>query len=68
MTTRIYHVPDISCGHCKSAIESEVGTVDGVEQVVVDIDARTVTVHGGAADDALRAAIDEAGYDIAGAR
>jgi hypothetical protein len=26
-----YRVPDISCGHCKQAIESEVGQVDGVE-------------------------------------
>jgi copper chaperone CopZ len=58
-----YHVPGISCGHCKSAIESEVGALDGVESVVVDIDSRQVAVVGSAADDMIRAAIVEAGYE-----
>lgn len=65
MTTRIYDVPAISCGHCKMAIEGEVGGVAGVDLVNVDIDARTVRVEGEAADDAIRAAIDEAGYEVA---
>ena len=64
--TRIYDVPAISCGHCKMAIEGEVGQVAGVESVVVDIDAKQVTVEGPAPDDAVRAAIDEAGYEVAG--
>ena len=63
---RIYSVPGISCGHCKTAIESEVGKVAGVERVEVDIEAKTVRVEGTAADDTLRAAVDEAGYDVAG--
>jgi copper chaperone len=58
-----YHVPGISCGHCKSAIESEVGGLDGVESVVVDIDSKQVAVVGSAGDDAIRAAIIEAGYE-----
>jgi copper chaperone len=62
--TRTYSVPGISCDHCKHAIESEVSTVDGVVDVAVDVDAKLVTVSGG--DDlAIRAAIDEAGYDVA---
>jgi len=64
MSTRTYSVPGISCGHCKSAIEGEVAKVRGVERVVVDIDARTVSVEGPAADADVRAAIDEAGYDV----
>lgn len=63
MATRIYSVPGISCGHCKAAIEGEVAKVAGVERVVVDVGTRTVEVEGGA-DDAVRAAIDEAGYDV----
>jgi copper chaperone len=60
-----YRVPGMSCGHCKSAIESEVGGVSGVDGVAVDLDAKLVTVTGAALDDgALRAAIDEAGYEI----
>lgn len=61
---RTYSVPGISCGHCKSAIEAEVSEVDGVDSVVVDVDAKLVTVSGGD-DAAIRDAIDEAGYDVA---
>ena len=64
-TVRIYNVPAISCGHCQSAIEAEVSTVPGVESVAVDIAARTVRVEGAASDEAVRAAIDAAGYDVA---
>jgi len=60
-----YSVPGISCDHCKHAIESEVATVDGVESVVVDVATKTVVVDGSPADDAVRAAIDEAGYEVA---
>ena len=63
--TLVYSVPGISCGHCKAAIEGEVAKVEGVASVTVDVDARTVTVEGAAADPAVRAAIDEAGYDVA---
>lgn len=61
----LYSVPDVSCDHCKSAIESEVAKVDGVDTVEVDIAAKSVRVVGGD-DAAIRAAIDDAGYDIAG--
>jgi copper chaperone len=63
--TSTYRVPDISCGHCKAAIESEVGEVDGVESVVVDVDQRLVTVDGSAGTDAVVGAIREAGYEVA---
>ena len=68
MSTRTYHVPAISCGHCKSAIEGEVSKVAGVAVVDVDIDAKTVRVDGDALDADVVAAIDEAGYEVAGAR
>ena len=55
-----YSVPGISCDHCKSAIEAEVAKVDGVNNVEVDIDGKSVLVVGGA-DAAIRAAIDDAG-------
>jgi len=63
-TTRRYLVPAISCDHCKAAIEGEVQTVEGVTAAVVDVGATSVTVSGGD-DAAIRAAIDEAGYDVA---
>jgi copper chaperone len=63
---RTYSVPAISCGHCQAAIEAEVATVPGVEAVAVDVAARTVRVEGRASDEAVRSAIDDAGYDVAG--
>ena len=60
-----YSVPGVSCGHCRTAITEEVSKVDGVESVDVDLDAKRVTVAGAADDAAVRAAIDEAGYDVA---
>lgn len=62
MTT--YHVPTISCDHCKTAIEREVGAIAGVDRVTVDVDKKLVEVAGGSDAD-IRAAIEEAGYDIA---
>jgi copper chaperone len=61
-----YTVPGMSCGHCRAAITSEVEKVAGVASVDVDLDAKRVSVAGAELDDAaVRAAIDEAGYDVA---
>jgi copper chaperone CopZ len=54
----------MTCQHCVNAITTEVGQVNGVSSVVVDLAAKTVTVDGGADDAAVRAAIDEAGYAV----
>ena len=61
-----YTVPGMSCGHCRTSITAEVEKVPGVASIDVDLDAKRVTVAGEQLDDAaVRAAIDEAGYDIA---
>ena len=60
-----YSVPGVSCGHCRNAITAEVAQVPGVASVDVDLESRRVVVTGARLDDgALRAAIDEAGYDV----
>ena len=66
MSTRTFSVPGMTCGHCQSAIEGELSQLGGVEQVTVDLVAKTVVVDGSASDDAVTAAIDEAGYEVAG--
>lgn len=65
--TTVYSVPDMSCQHCVDALTNGVGGVPGVDHVAVDLAARTVTVQWAAGDrDAdVRAAIDDAGYEIA---
>jgi copper chaperone len=62
--TLTFDVPGISCDHCKAAIESSVGEVAGVTSVTVDVPSKVVTVVGGD-HDAIVAAIDDAGYDLA---
>jgi copper chaperone len=59
-------VPGMTCGHCKAAIETELGKVPGVASVTVDLDTKLVAVVGTALDhEALVAAVDEAGFDVA---
>jgi len=61
-----YTVSGMSCGHCKAAVEEEIGQVPGVDSVDADLDSKLVVVRGeGLEDAALRAAIDEAGYEAA---
>lgn len=60
-----FSVPGASCGHCSAAISDEVGKVEGVTAVEVDLDTKLVTVSGHADQQAVVAAIDEAGYDAA---
>jgi copper chaperone len=61
----IYSVPGVSCEHCRGSITREVGAVAGVDSVIVDLEEKVVTVRGEGVDDtAIRAAIDEAGYDV----
>lgn len=61
-----YSVPGVSCGHCRTAITSEVSRVAGVSAIDVDLERKVVTVTGaGLNEAAIRDAIDEAGYDIA---
>lgn len=64
--TFAYTVPGMHCGHCKAAVTQEVSQVGGVELVEVDLETKLVVVRGeGLDDEALRATIDEAGYEAA---
>jgi copper chaperone len=44
MSSRLYNVPNISCGHCVATIEREVKEVAGVESVSADLETRQVSV------------------------
>jgi copper chaperone len=66
MSEITYSVPGMHCGHCKAAVEREIADVPGVEAVLVDLETKKVLVRGEPLDDdAIRAAIDEAGYEAA---
>jgi|GEM_PF-747406 len=58
--------PDIVCGGCASSIKNALGNLAGVENVEVDVAAKTVTVeHSEAASrDSIVVALDRAGYAV----
>lgn len=66
MAQKQYNVTGMTCEHCAASVREEVSEVAGVSEVVVDVAADSVTVHGTDLDDTrLRAAIVEAGYSVA---
>jgi copper chaperone CopZ len=66
MTTASYTVVGMTCGHCVSAVTEEVSAVPGVTGVDVDLDSGGLTVSSAAPvdADAVRAAVEEAGYSL----
>lgn len=69
MITQTYRVKGMTCGHCVNSVSTEVGALPGVDDVQVDLTSGTVTVTSAASLDeqAVRDAVDEAGYELVGA-
>jgi copper chaperone len=64
-SARTYAVSGMSCQHCVVSVTEEVAEVTGVDGVCVDLTAGLLTVTGdGFADEAVRAAVAEAGYEV----
>ena len=68
MVTTTYQVQGMTCGHCVSAVSAEVGAIQGVSDVRVDLATGQVSVTSDKPLDtaSVRAAVDEAGYDLVG--
>ena len=67
MTDKTFKVPDMSCGHCKAAVEGELNKLSGVEHSNADFEKGIVEVRyddGKVTTDELRGAIEEAGYTV----
>ncbi len=60
-----YTVTGMTCGHCVASVTEEVSAVAGVGEVTVDLETGTLTVTGDAPADAIKAAVEEAGYQLA---
>jgi copper chaperone len=68
MTEKTLKVPEMSCGHCKAAVEGELNRISGVERSNADVEKGTVEVtfdEGKLSTEQLKAAIEEAGYTVA---
>ena len=68
MSTSTYTVVGMTCGHCVSAVTEEVVQLPGVTAVDVDLASGGLAVTSDAPVDetAVRAAVEEAGYEVAG--
>ena len=68
MSAQTFSVTGMTCSHCVSSVQEEVCELPGVSDVVVELETGRVTVT---ADrelpvDEVRAAVEEAGYSLAG--
>ena len=59
-------VNGMMCGHCKARVEQACMAVPGAQEAVADLEKKQVTVKGTAAPEALKKAITDAGYEVAG--
>ena len=64
MSTKVFRVDGMTCQHCVKAVSDELAQVPGIANFDVNLDTKLVTIDGDALDDeAIVAAIDEAGYE-----
>jgi copper chaperone len=67
MAEKTLEVPDMSCGHCKAAVEGELNKLSGVKHSKADVEKGTVEVtyeEGTVTTEHLTDAIKEAGYTV----
>jgi copper chaperone len=67
MNTFTVAVSGMSCGHCASSVQDEVGLIPGVKAVDVDLSSGTVTIDSDSPleSTAIKNAVEEAGYQLA---
>ncbi|GAB2844939.1 hypothetical protein GCM10027074_09700 [Streptomyces deserti] len=66
--TTVYKVSGMSCGHCEGAVSGEISEIPGVSSVKAVAATGDVTVVSAAPldEEAVRAAVDEAGFELVG--
>ena len=66
-TTQNYTVTGMTCGHCVMSVTEEVQEIPGVENVDVVLATGSLTVTSGEPvdDDAVKTAVEDAGYQLA---
>jgi copper chaperone len=68
MTDITLRVPDMSCAHCKAAVEEELNKLSGIERANASVEKGKVEVtydEGTVTTDDLKEAIEKAGYRVA---
>jgi copper chaperone len=62
MTT--FHIPDMSCGHCRATVEKTIHALDPAAQIEFDMAARRISVESSTDAAHVQAALAEAGYPV----
>ena len=58
-----FKVPDMSCGHCTSAIETSINEADPSATVTCDLSDRTVQIESKLSEAEIKSTLSEAGYE-----
>ena len=66
--TTVYCVEGMHCNHCKAAVETAVGKLNGVAAAEANPSANTLTVTGSAPESAIRTAVEQAGFEFKGVK
>lgn len=68
MTTVVYFVPAISCGHCTRTIENEVSELQGVKSVKAEIGTKNVEIifEAPASEEQIKSLLAEINYPVNG--
>ena len=64
--TTVYAVEGMNCSHCEAAVCRAVEDIPGVESASASASRKTLTIKGAAAEDAIRSAVEKAGYAFKG--
>lgn len=57
-----FHIPDMSCGHCKATVEKTIHALDPAARIEFDMAARRISLNSGTEAARVQAALAEAGY------
>ncbi len=63
--TQIFIVKGMTCGHCKAMVEKNIGKLNGVEAVTVDLASGRVDIKGHADEAEVRQVVDDLGFTLA---
>ncbi|MFC3577670.1 heavy-metal-associated domain-containing protein [Streptomyces yaanensis] len=66
--TTVYKVSGMSCGHCEGSVSGEISGIAGVSSVTAVASTGEVTVVSATPldEETVRAAVDEAGFELVG--
>lgn len=63
--TQTISVRGMTCGHCEQKVEDALEALEGISSATADESADSVVIDGTAEREALRDAVEEAGYEFA---